>query len=146
MSKKKYFGDLPKNNKYNRKNVAVTSEARSEDVKQELLKIPTPMELAEYDAVFEGGASRIIKLIENEQIQKQALENKAIKMQWYGRLTGQFLFCLTIIILAHLSANLYQSGYGLMAIIIMLAGCATLIYAIFHNTRPSNLHFKKGRK
>lgn len=134
MTRKKYFGDSPKAAKnFPCKYSNATDSEYSAAAKQQYL--PTARELAEYDAVFEGAAERIIKLTEKEQAQRHAWENKALCAQNAGRRLGQFLFAMVLVAAIYAGVSLVNSQHEIIAIALIILICSTVISAICLNNK-----------
>ena len=131
-SSKRYFGDSPKAAKiYARKYFPTAEVAETESIAARVPNFPTARELAEYDAVFEGGAEKVLKLIEREQAQRHEWENKALKIQNFGRRLGQVLFALMVISLIYANVILTQSGHVFGALVLAALGFAALSAGLF---------------
>ncbi len=135
-SSKRYFGDSPKAAKiYARKYFPTAEIAEPESTSSRIQNFPTASELAEYDAVFEGGAEQILKLIEREQNQRHKWENKALKIQTFGRRFGQILFALMVISLIYANVILTQSGHVFGALSLAVLGFVGLAASLFFTNK-----------
>lgn len=141
MTKKKYFGDLPKTSKVHERKYFHSNE---EDSKEKLQSFPTARELAEYDAVFDGAAERIVKLIEKEQSHRQHWENKALLFQNFGRRLGQILFVFAIIIICYIGAGLISSESVGAGFTVIVLGLCTLASSLYFN-KKNNFHIERKR-
>lgn len=134
MTRKKYFGDSPKAAKnFPHKYYDAQNTEQNQTNRQQ--HIPTARELAEYDAVFEGAAERIIKLTEKEQAQRHAWENKALCAQNAGRRLGQFLFAVVLIVAIYAGVVLVNSQHEVIALTVIVLTFLTVISAICINNK-----------
>jgi uncharacterized membrane protein len=130
---KKYFGDSPKAAKIYARKYFPTADISEQDSSAGIRanNFPAAQELAEYEAVVEGGADRVLKLLEREQNQRHKWESKALKMQNLGRRFGQAMFALMIIFITYSVLTLAQSGHILNASLLTLVGFSGLAAALF---------------
>ena len=130
---KRYFGDSPKAVEiYARKYFPAAEVGETESANDtKTQSFPTAHDLAEYDAVFEGGAELVLKLIEREQNHRHEWENKALRMQNLGRRFGQALFILIVLYLVYATLNLVKSEHLFSAFSLLLIGFGGLAASLF---------------
>lgn len=132
-SSRRYFGDSPRAAKiYARKYFPTADTGEAESVSgAKAQNFPTAQDLAEYDAVFEGGAEMILKLIKREQSHRHEWENKALRIQNFSRRFGQALFALMVIYLFYAVFTLIKFEYVISAFSLLIIGFAGLAASLF---------------
>jgi uncharacterized membrane protein len=130
MVTKKYFGDSPKAAKIFARKYFPTEDIEH-DSNHKSNQLPSPRELAEYEQIFEGAAEKIIGLIEKEQAQRHAWENKALQVQNFGRRLGQTLFALMVLAIVYASLALIESTHVIPGVVLGVVGFGSLVIISF---------------
>ncbi len=158
MKTKKYFGEkpleapVPFGSMYKNKRTNHSSDIKSKEHKN--YYYPSPEQLAEYDRICEGSSSKIIAMLDKDQMNRHALSQKSLRARILSQRLAMFLSAIVITIIATISGYLALKGFEIQSIILSVAAVVGIVYVYKYNKnklqrdhRPFNRNrFNKKQK
>ena len=135
---------MPSNRKSHHKRVSQGRTTLQETIIRQS-PIPTPEEMEKYNQIIPNAADRILKMAEDERIDRNKRENrrdeiinKSDKRDFTVKLTALFISMVIIICFLGLAYLMLKEGYANQAVAVLGVSLATIIgYVLTRKTRPS---------
>lgn len=100
--------------------------------------LPPSEVLAEYESLYPGSTERFIKIIEDEQKHRHAMDNKIIHLEAQYKRFGQIFLLFIIAILSYTSYAILKNDYAVAGLIFIITSFTSIITLIIKmNTKNS---------